>query len=46
MRFRISNHRPQEEVEEEVEEESENCEMVNLREPQRFGKGQRLTTTV
>ena len=35
--------------EEEEEEESENCEMVsmvNLREPQRFGNGWRLTTTV
>ena len=55
MRF---THRPkpllvaesaQEEEEEEEEEESETCEMVpmvNLREPHRFGKGWRLTTTV
>ena len=56
IRFRISNHRPkpllfaesaqEEEEEEEEEEESENYEMVNLREPQQFGKGWRLTTTV
>jgi hypothetical protein len=58
MRFRITNHRPrplllaesaQEEEEEEEQEESENCEMesmMNLREPQQFGKGWRLTTIV
>ena len=39
----------EEEEEEEEEEESESYEMesiVNLREPRRFGKGWRLTTTV
>ena len=39
----------QEQEEEEEKEESESYEMesmVNLREPRRFGKGWRLTTTV